>query len=366
MPRYNFNYGSLGGEEFARAIQPGIDSLAKSLSRDDDEITKKETMLGQQLDRRIKAINASDTWFEKAFKDREDGNSSPEMFMGQIQTAMDMSATGGRDLSKYNLDVSNFAKFSDLKAKLKTADSTELANAYKTFLNSEKQEDKIENAVVLGKVFSAYQQKYKPPIGSYKFIEDVLEKFNTVKFAQPEKERPYKIGQRLPAREEGNQNVVDMVVGYDNEGIPITKPISRGARFKPEDTTDREERRQMRNQQYEEQRQMRNQQYEDKMLIKKQEKISNLDKWFAAEVKKAGGRFEPTPEGGVQFVKIGWGAGLAGNDDKLKSIKTTYDKMLKDIEKSYERAQAVAAIKARPDLAKRIKAMFKQETGEAF
>lgn len=267
MPRYHFNYGSLGGEEFARAIQPGVKNLIKGFSIDDDderekaiaaetrrlqleaaksgawegytpggsgsnpnvaqnypdaltpqgfeayrsgglssvqslqgisdvekhkryidEMTKKETMLGQQVERKIKAVDASDKWFEKAFKDREEGNASPEMFMGQIQTAMDMSATGGRDLNQYNLDVSNFAKLSDLKSTLKNADSTELANAYKSFLSSEKQEDKIENAVVLGKVLGAYQQKYKPPQGSYKFIEDALEKFNAVKFAQPEKD----------------------------------------------------------------------------------------------------------------------------------------------------------------------------------
>ena len=332
-----------------------------------DEITKKETLLGQQVERRIKAVNASDTWFEKAFKDRDEGNSSPEIFMGQVQTAMDMSATGGRDLSKYNLDVSNFAKLSDLKASLKNADSTELANAYKGFLSSEKPEDKIESAVALGKVLSAYQQKYKTPAGSYKFMEDALEKFNTTKFAQPkEPTPPMYIEKPIDSTTQQKFRFNTQTGEHD---LPFGKPYPI---YKPEDVVGKAE---------EKKRLLDEKKGEKKELAK-----NALDKWFTDAVTKAGGELAPTPDGGFEIVGESFmgvkGSGAKGKDSKINSLKTIYDKSLKGIEKAYgaektevkislkqlatEKKQATEAIKARPDLAEKIKAMFKQETGQDY
>lgn len=354
----------MGGQNRVKNLQ-GISDVEKH-KQYIDELSKRETMLGQSVDRRIKAVNASDTWFEKAIKDREAGNSSPEMFAGQIETAMEMSVTGGRDLSKYNLDVSKFAKLSDLKATLKNADTEVLANAYKGFLGSEELEDKIDNAAVLGKVLPAYKQKYGVPDGSYKFMDDALEKFNSTKFAAPkEPTPPMYIEKPIDSATQQKFRFNPQTGQHD---IAFGKPYPI---YKPEDISGKNDRSNERKQLIEEKKQQ-----------KKQEAKNSLDKWFTDAVTKAGGELAPTPDGGFEIVKKSFyerGKGL-GNP-KIDSLKTVYDKALKGIEKTYgaeekrvapkltkpqladERKQAAEAIKAKPELAEKIKAMYKQETG---
>ena len=121
----------------------------------------------------------------------------------------------------------------------------------------------------------------------------------------------------------------------------------------------------------------------EKKEQKYQETKNSLDKWFTDAVTKAGGELAPTPDGGFEIVKGTFGVGLKGKDSKINSIKTVYDKALRGIEKTYgtekveapkltkpqladEKKQAAEAIKARPELAGKIKAMYKQETGQDY
>jgi hypothetical protein len=340
----------MGGQSRMQSLQ-GISNVARQKSESDEataEVNRLNT-LTTQAKTQMEVLISSDNYTNKSMDElnakvnryEKTGQSYPsdvlDFEIKQINRV--------RELAKLDpINVRDLKNLNEFKTKMGVRDSEMVVKNYNELLKPDTTPDR--KAELIGELSSQVPEIRKRNADPKMFMEiDEALKQQTAELAKMA--TPEKPLRSLKTIYGPNGQTREVQVG-DNFTPPAGWSLKTP--FKPEDNT------------------YKNMLMDEKKQQKYQEAKTNLDKWFTDAVTKAGGELAPTPEGGFELVKEFGGGGPKGQDPKINSIKTVYDKALKGIEKTYvdERKQAAEAIKARPELAEKIKAMYKQETGQDY
>lgn len=203
-----------------------LDSL-QNIS-DQAKTQKSVELTGKKIDAMVKVNDNADKIIENAFKEKDKyetatGNKYPiDMFKTKLDSAKSLYAAIGRDI-----DPMQYETLADFRQAKKVEDEKVLVQTYQDFLTK----PTPEGAVTLDKFIRKAKLAYGGPDNQYKVIEDAVTKYQAETIKQPD--RPYKVGQVLPGRDEGDKHITYQVTGYDANNQPVLRKVAEAPRYRP-------------------------------------------------------------------------------------------------------------------------------------